>query len=98
MGKIINLNSGLPETEEADSKPMESPDYLGILLSKASEMEYNMFYKAVRSNAKPPIKGKLTEKKIKEAGIMRCFNEETMESWLEQRGERISEKFRIVWK
>jgi hypothetical protein len=98
MGKTINLNSGLPEEEETDSNPVEISDYLGILINKAEEMEYALFEKAVRTNAKPPITGKLTPNKLKKAGINRCFNEETMESWLEQRGERISEKFKIVWK
>lgn len=85
MGKIIGMDGKLP-------------DYLGILLDKAGEMEFALFEKAVRTNAKPPITGNMTPGKLKKAGIMRCFNEETMESWLEQRGERISEKFRILWK
>ena len=89
------MNRRLPE-DDGDVPKMES--ILGNLLEKADEMEYALFVKAVRTNAKPPIKGRLTPKKMKDAGIFRCFNEETYESWLEQRGEIISEKFRIVWK
>jgi hypothetical protein len=88
MGKIIRMDNTIPAEN----------NLLDEVLSKAAEMEYKLFEKAVRNNANPPITGKLTPKKLKDAGIMRCFNEETMESWLEQRGEIISEKFRIVWK
>jgi hypothetical protein len=95
MGKVIRMNTNLPED---NSSVPEADEMLGNLLDKAGEMEFDLFEKAVRTNANPPIVGKLTPKKLKEAGIMRCFNEVTMESWLEQRGERISEKFRIVWK
>lgn len=95
MGKIINMDHvALDDNDNVD----EIQNYLATLLDRAADMEYNLFVKAVRTNANPPIKGRLTPKKLKDAEITRCFNQETMESWLEQRGEIISEKFRIVWK
>lgn len=94
MGRIININPDTPK--DGENNPQKK--IADILLDKAAEMEYKLFVQAVRTKAVPPIKGRLTKKKLEEAGIVRCFNEETMESWLEQRGDRISEIFRIVWK
>lgn len=91
MGKVVNMFKSDDANQPRDSRLIE------MLIEKAAQKEDKLFEKAVRANAKPPIVGKITPNKLKKAGIMRCFNNETMESWLEQRGERISEKFRIVW-
>jgi len=52
---------------------------------------------ALRNNAEPPIKGEITYNKIKWRGIRKIeqrFFDRT-ETWLEQRGKRISEKIII---
>jgi hypothetical protein len=67
-------------------------------MDKAAEMEYQLFEKGVRENATPPVTGELTPGKMKWRGIQRCYNRETGESWLEQRGKRITEVFTLVWK
>lgn len=94
MTKVIQMTPKDAETE-APNKEIES--MVDELMDKAAEMEFKLFEKAVRTNASPPITGDITPGKLKWRGIRRCFNKRTNESWLEQRGLQISEKFRIVF-
>lgn len=94
MGKVINM---VPEMAENLPIQAEEQQLIERLIDAAAEKEYLLFEKAVRENAKPPLKGEITQGKLKWRGITRCYNKLTGESWLEQRGLRISEKFRIVF-
>lgn len=67
-------------------------------MDKAAAMEYALFEKGVLENAMPPVKGEITPGKMKWRGIRRVFNQYTGQSWLEQRGKRITEVFTITWK
>lgn len=93
LAKLLQKAAG----SDADyEKRMEQ--VLEKAMEKASEMEYMLFEKGVRENAVPPVKGELTEGKIRWRGIHRCYNQATGESWLEQRGTRITEIFTLTWK
>lgn len=95
MTKVILMTPMDAEYVEPNS---EISAMIDELVDKAVEKEYELFEKAVRTNASPPITGEITPGKLKWRGIRRCFNKRTNESWLEQRGLPISEKFRIVFK
>lgn len=95
MTKVIKMT---PEVAEIEAPAAEIEAMVDELMDKAAEKEFELFEKAVRTNANPPITGEITPGKLKWRGIRRCFNKRTGESWLEQRGLQISEKFRIVFK
>lgn len=95
MTKVIQMT---PKDAEIEAPNKEIESMVDELMDKAAEMEFKLFEKAVRTNATPPITGDITPGKLKWRGIRRCFNKRTNESWLEQRGLQISEKFRIVFK
>ena len=94
MTKVIQMT---PKDAEPVEPNNEISAMVDELMDKAADMEYELFEKAVRTNATPPITGDITPGKLKWRGIRRCFNKRTNESWLEQRGLQISEKFRIVF-
>ncbi len=94
MTKVIQMT---PKDAEIEAPKTEIESMVDELMDKAAEMEFKLFEKAVRTNATPPITGDITPGKLKWRGIRRCFNKRTNESWLEQRGLQISEKFRIVF-
>ncbi|MBP8016570.1 hypothetical protein KAZ01_01045 [Candidatus Gracilibacteria bacterium] len=56
-----------------------------------------VYIQALRMNAVPPIKGKITKGKLKWRGIKHVtyYNNLVHEEWLEQRGKQISDKIII---
>ena len=62
--------------------------------------EYNayldqQFKEALRTTAVPPIKGTVTAAKIKWRGIRMVTDMSSGETWLEQRGRRITPKYKL---
>jgi hypothetical protein len=112
MSKVININHKaenlVPATElgkilrhkfkDDSSSSVISEDVIEQAMERASEMEYILFEKGIRQNAKPPIEGEITPEELHQRRILRFYNKETGESWLEQDGTRITDIFRIVWK
>jgi hypothetical protein len=68
------------------------------VIKKANKMEHDIFMEALRKNAIPPMKGRITPGKLKVRGIKRCYDPEKCASWLEQRGEIISDIFIFDYK
>ena len=63
-------------------------------LKEVQKIQRDIYEKALRNNATPPITGEITSGKIKWRGIRKVTrkNIDSFEEWLEQRGVRISEK------
>lgn len=51
---------------------------------------------ALRNNAVPPVKGEITQGKIKWRGIELIVEQLTQDTWVEQRGVQISNKVRLM--
>lgn len=66
-------------------------------ISKIRKEEEDFLKKAMLINCIPPLKGEVTKGKIKWRGIYLCRQKIGFDnySWLEQRGKKISEKFKI---
>ena len=97
-GQVTELGKLLRMKSEPSAEDIQMEKILEVAMEKAAEMEADLFEKGVRENAIPRIRGEITPDKMKRRGITRCYNRETGESWLEQKGNRITEIFRIVWK
>lgn len=65
---------------------------------KFDSMREEAFEKAIREVAIPPVKGKITRSKLRLRGIRICQMRFGSETWLEQRGVRISPIFKIIQK
>jgi len=58
----------------------------------------DLFTRALRENAKPPIKGEITKGKLRWRGIRQVHDSQTGEVWLSQRGTPISDKIKFEFK
>lgn len=88
------LNVQLAETREVSDL---MADVTKNLLSKIYESQQKYFEYALRNTATPVIKGKITKGKISWRGIRVVVKElpGEHESWLEQRGRRISPVIKV---
>ena len=68
------------------------------LYSEIREQEEKIFTDALRTMAEPPIKGKITNGKLKWRGIRLARQRVGFDqySWIEQRGKQISPTFHIT--
>lgn len=67
------------------------------LSDEVRRQETELFTTALRTRANPPIKREVTKGKIQWRGIKLIRKQVGLDSysWLEQRGERISQKFHV---
>ena len=66
------------------------------ILNDYLKKENEIFEKAIRENANPPLKGAITPGKLKWRGISIAFNTGTGERWVMQRMVQISQKVKMA--
>ena len=79
--------------QQSDPESLSLSEFTNKFILQIQENQNNIFEHALRNVAVPPIKGEITPNKIKWRGI-RLVNKNQFgksESWIEQRGKRISE-------
>ena len=85
----------LVETNELTTKQLQYSKIHDIITQTAKEYSQkanDIFEKAVRNNATPPIRGEITKGKLRNRGIKLIIHPTDIgcQKWLEQRGKIIS--------
>ena len=85
--KLEKLKFDLPEMAS-----LNMDNVVNRLIKEQQKGEEIIFTHALRTNAKPPVKGAITRGKLRWRGIKMIQHNEIFKytKWLEQRGEQIS--------
>ena len=88
---IARSNIEIPESLKMSSRITEAMDKLvADMIGNYDKQIEEVFTQYLMILAKPPIKGEITIGKLQWRGIRRMIESNSGDTWLEQRGKRIS--------
>ena len=89
--KMVMIKSELPEDVKISSKITERiGDLISKMIGNRNDHIEEVFRTYLKLLAWPQIKGEITPGKLRWRGIVRVVESNSQDTWLEQRGKRIS--------